>query len=63
MPNTRFIYALIAFSVGTAKFESSANCSSEENSLIVTPFLNPNELAFDIPTSPPNVIAPVPYQH
>ena len=35
--------------------------SSAENSSMVTPFLKPRAFAFDIPTSPLNVIAPVPW--
>ena len=53
------MYPPTAFSVGTACPESSAKLSSAENSLIVTPFLNPNALAFERPISPANVISPV----
>ena len=39
--------------------DKSVNNSSFENSLIVTPSLNPNDAALDIPTSPENVMLPV----
>ena len=39
--------------------DKSVNNSSFENSSIVTPSLNPNEAALEIPTSPANVIEPV----
>ena len=39
--------------------DKSVNNSSFENSSIVTPSLNPNEAALEIPTSPAKVILPV----